>query len=381
MNASKALEGIRVLDLSRQFPGPYASMILADFGADVLRIEDRRFINDLSAWSVMRNKRHMTLNIKSPRGKEIFLKLLEDADAVVEGFRPGATSRMGISYADLKEVKPDIVYASLSGYGQTGPYGGMVGHDLNYIGAAGILGLNGEPGRKPVIPPVQIADIGGGLNAAIGILVALFHRQRTGEGQYIDVSLTDAAVGFMTLPLMQYADSAASPECGRMPLVGMFPFYRVYETKDGNYLTIGAVEPRFWKKLCETLGCEDLEGDMFCTGERAKEVEARLEEIFHRKTRDEWFETLGEIDVCVGRVLSVGEMVEDPQIKHRGMIVQVDVGEGRTKPVQGVVAKLSETPGEIVSPPAGFGQHTSEVLTQLGFSDAEINELVEQNVC
>jgi len=381
MNASKALYGIRVLDLSRQFPGPYATMILADFGADVLRIEDRRFANDLSAWPVMRNKRHMTLNIKSPRGKEIFLKLLEGADVVVEGFRPGATSRMGIGYDDLKAVKPDIIYASLSGYGQTGPYSGMAGHDLNYIGVAGILALNGEPGRKPVIPPVQIADIGGGLNAAVGILVALFHRQRTGEGQYVDVSLTDAAVGFMTLPLMQYAEGGVSPQRGKMPLVGMFPFYRVYETKDGDYITIGAVEPRFWKKLCETLGCEDLEGEMFCSGEKAEQVEARLEEIFRRRTRDEWFGALREIDVCVGRVLSVGEMIGDPQVRHRGMIVEVEVGEGRTRPVQGIVAKLSETPGRIVSPPAGFGQHTVKVLKELGYSEGEIEELFEQGVC
>lgn len=381
MNASKALEGVRVLDLSRQFPGPYATMILADFGADVLRIEDRRFINDPSAWPVMRNKRHMALNLKSPQGREIFLKLLEDADVVVEGFRPGAASRMGISYDDLKKVRPDIIYASLSGYGQTGPYSDMVGHDLNYIATAGILALNGEPDRKPVIPPVQIADIGGGLNAAIGILVALFHRRRTGEGQYIDVSLTDAAVGFMTLPLMQYADGGASPQRGRMPLVGMFPFYRAYETKDGNYITIGAVEPRFWKKLCETLGCEELEGDMFCSGERARQVETRLEEIFHRKTRDEWFDALRQTDVCVGRALSVEEMTNDPQIKHRGMVVELDIGEGRSKPVQGIVAKLSETPGEIVSPPASFGQHTREVLTKLGYTDGEIDELVEQGVC
>ena len=200
----RALEGIKVIDLSRQFPGPYCTMILADFGADVLRIEDRRFIKDLNAQPVMRNKRHMTLNLKTDRGKGIFFKLLKDTDVVVEGFRPGATERMGIGYNDLIKVKPDIIYCSLSGYGQTGPYKDMVGHDLNYISTAGITAVCGEPGRRLVIPPVQVADIGGGLNAAIGILLALFHRERTGEGQYVDVALTDAAVGFMTLCLMQY---------------------------------------------------------------------------------------------------------------------------------------------------------------------------------
>lgn len=380
MSFKKALEGIKVLDLSRQFPGPYCTMILADFGADVLRIEDKRFIMDLSAWPVMRNKRHITLNMKTPQGLDIFFKLLADADVVVEGFRPGATARMGIAYDDLIKVKPDIVYCSLSGYGHTGPYSNMVGHDLNYIATAGILGLTGEHGNKPIIPPVQIADVGGGLNAAIGVLIALFHRQRTGEGQYIDISLTDAAIGFMTLPLMQYNDAGASPICGKMPLVGMFPFYRVYETKDGKFLTIGAVEPRFWANFCRTADCADLAGDQFCMGDRAAFVDSRLNEVFRKKTRDEWFEMLKDIDVCVGKVLSVAEMIDDPQIKHRKMIVEIEV-DGKKKSIQGVVAKLSKTPGEIKSAPASFGMHTSEVLKELGMTDAEISELFKTGVC
>ncbi len=381
MNLKKALENVKILDLSRQFPGPLCTMILADFGADVLRIEDRRFINDLSAWAVMRNKRHMTLNIKTPMGKKVFFKLLESADVVVEGFRPGATARMGIAYEDLKKVKPDIVYCSLSGYGQTGPYSGMVGHDLNYISTVGIMGLCGEHDRKPVIPPVQIADIGGGLNAAIGILVALFHRERTGRGQYIDVALADAALGFMTLPLMQYSETGVAPERGKMPLVGMFPFYRVYETKDGKFITIGAVEPRFWKTFCKTIECENLENDQFCTGERNVEVDTELKEIFLQKTRDEWFDLLKNIDVCVGRVLAVDEMMEDPQIKHRRMIVEIEVQDGKKRPMQGIVAKLSETPGDIFSAPASFGQHTDDVLKQLGFSEEDIKKCYEDGVC
>ena len=380
MTLKKALEGIKVLDLSRQFPGPYCTMILADFGAEVLRIEDRRFVNDLSAWPVMRNKRHMTLNAKTPQGKKIFFKLLERADVVVEGFRPGAGARMGIAYEDLKKIKPDIIYCSLSGYGQTGPYSNMVGHDVNYISTAGVLGLCADRDGAPVIPPVQIADIGGGLNAAIGILIALYHRERTGKGQQIDVSLTDAAVGFMTIPLMQYAESGVAPECGKMPLVGCFPFYRAYKTKDGKYITIGAVEPRFWKTFCETVGCENLAGDQFCMGERGKIVDEKLKEVFLKNTRDEWFDILKDNDVCVGRVLALDEVIENPQIKHRRMIVEIEFPAGKKKPIQGIVAKLGETPGEIIAPPATFGQHTQAVLKELGYSEEEIEQLFKDGV-
>jgi crotonobetainyl-CoA:carnitine CoA-transferase CaiB-like acyl-CoA transferase len=377
----KALEGIKVLDLSRQFPGPLCSMILADFGADVLCIEDRRFINDMSAWPVMRNKRHMSLNLKTTKGKEIFYNLIEGADVVVEGFRPGATARMGVAYEDLTKIKPDIIYCSLSGYGQTGPYSGMVGHDLNYIATAGILGLCGEPVGKPIIPPVQIADISGGLNAAIGVLIALFHHQRTGQGQYIDVSLMDAAISFMTIPMMQFADTGMVPELGKMTLAGMFPFYNVYATKDGKFITIGAVEQRFWKTLCKTIGCEELEKDQYCTGERKSEVETKLVDIFKQKTRDQWFDLLKGIDVCVGKVMAVDEMIMDPQVRHRRIIVEVETPDGVMKPIQGIVAKLSETPGQVYMQPARFGQHTEEALKELGLSDVEIKQYRKEGVC
>ena len=381
MGFIKALQGIKVIDLSRQFPGPLCTMILADFGAEVLNIEDRRFINDISAWPVMRNKRHATLNLKSPKGKEIFYRLVGDAEVIVEGFRPGVTKKMGVSYEDVRKAKPDIIYCSLSGYGQTGPYSAMVGHDLNYIGTAGMLGLCAEPGERPVLPPVQVADIGGGLNAAIGILIALFHHLRTGQGQYIDVSLMDSAVGFMTVPLMDYAETGKVPEGGRMPLAGMFPFYNVYETKDRKLFTIGAVEKRFWKTLCKNIGCEDLENEQFCIGARKAEIEVRLRKVFKQKTRDEWFHLLKKQDVCVGRVLSVEEMIVNPQIKHRNMIVEVEAPNGETKSIQGIVAKLSKTPGSIYSQPTKFGQHTEDVLRELGFSDQQIEKCFHDGVC
>lgn len=377
----RVLEGIKVLDLSRQFPGPYCTMILADFGADVLRIEDRRFISDLSAQSVMRNKRHMTLNLKTDRGKQVFFKLLETADIVVEGFRPGATERMGVGYKDLAKIKPNIIYCSLSGYGQTGPYKDMVGHDLNYISTAGVTAICGEPGHRPVIPPVQVADIGGGLNAAIGILLALFHRERTGEGQYVDISLTDAAAGFMTLALMHYGDMGTIPLRGRMPLTGLFPFYNVYECSDGKFFTLGAVEPRFWETFCKTVGRSDLLGDQFAMGDRGLVVDKELRDLFMGKTRDEWFETLKKTDVCVGRVLEIDEMIEDPQIKDRRMVIEMEMPTGRKQHIQGIVVKLSKTPGDIRGRPAAFGEHTSKVLKELGLSEDEVKYCFEKGIC
>jgi len=377
--SKKPLAGIKVLDLSRQFPGPYATMVLADFGAEVLRLEDRRFIGDPSAAAVMRNKRHLSLNLKTEAGKEIFFKLLADTDVLVEGFRPGVTERLGVSYADLKPRKPDLIYCSLSGYGQTGPYREMVGHDLNYIGFAGILELSGETGQRPVIPPVQIADVGGGLNAAIGILLALFHRSRTGQGQYIDVSLMDAALGFQQINFIQFLDLGMAPERGRQPLSGLFPSYNAYETKDGKFFTLGAVEPRFWTTFCDTVGRPDLKKDQYATGERREQAMAELTALFKQKTRDEWFQQLKADDICIGKALTLSEVMTDPQVQAREMVVTVE-DHGKKRTLLGVVAKLSETPGDLRTPPAAFGEHTREVLKELGYSDAQIAEFEKAGV-
>lgn len=373
------LTGIKVLDLSRQFPGPYATMLLADFGAEVLRIEDRRFLSDPSAGIVMRNKRHMSLNLKTPAGKEIFFKLLETADVVVEGFRPGVTRRLGISYEDLKPKKPDLIYCSLSGYGQTGPYRDLAGHDLNYIGFAGILALCGEPDCKPVIPPVQIADVGGGLNAALGILLALFHRSRTGQGQYVDVALMDAALGFMQLNFMQFLEVGLSIQRGRQPLTGLFPSYAVYETKDGKFFTLGAVEKRFWDAFCEQVGRPDLKKDHWAVGARGEAVRAEVAKLFKSRTRDEWFEEFKTVDVCAGKVLDLNEVMQDPQVQAREMVLAVE-DHGKTRTLLGIVPKLSATPGSVRTPPAAFGEHTEAVLKELGYSPAQIEELKHTGV-
>ncbi|MCX5910005.1 MAG: CaiB/BaiF CoA-transferase family protein [Deltaproteobacteria bacterium] len=254
----RALEGIKVLDLSRLLPGPYGSMILADLGAEVLRIEDRRFEGDGPGMpTVMRNKRHMTLNLKHPRGREIFYRLAKEADVLLEGFRPGVVKRLGIDYDSLKGIYPRLIYCSVTGYGQDGPYRKMVGHDVNYLSFGGVLGLTGERDRKPVIPPIQVADIAaGGMFAALGIMAALLYRERTGKGQYIDISMLDGVIA-----MLPFAASilwgGGKPGKSDTLLSGRYPCYSVYETKDGEYISLGALEERFWVTLCRQLGRED----------------------------------------------------------------------------------------------------------------------------
>jgi len=251
-----ALKGITVLDLSRLLPGPYCSMILADHGARVIAVEDKRFIADgLFMDLVYRNKEHMTLNLKTEEGKEIFFHLAREADIVMEQFRPGVVHKLGVDYESVKKVNPEIIYCSITGYGQTGPYRDRAGHDVNYLSIAGVLDLIGEKDRPPSIPGIQIADIAsGGMNAAIGILLALQARNSTGKGQYIDISMTDGSVGFMPVPLFYYKLLGIAPERSDFMLSHRYAFYNTYETADGRYISINAVENRFWKNLCETFG-------------------------------------------------------------------------------------------------------------------------------
>lgn len=255
MAGNGALSGVKVVDLSRLLPGPYCSMVLADHGAEVIAIEDSRFkADDLYFSDVNRNKRHMTLNLKSEIGKDIFFQLARQADVILEGFRPGVVERLGVDYTTVQKVNPAIVYCSISGYGQDGPLKKNAGHDVNYMSRAGALGLIGEKDSAPVIPAVQFADIAGGsMNGVIGILLALYERQKSGLGQYIDISITDGMLGFLTLPYFLQKKNGQPQKRSDMMLSHRFACYNTYETKDNRYLAIGAVENRFWKNLCDHL--------------------------------------------------------------------------------------------------------------------------------
>jgi crotonobetainyl-CoA:carnitine CoA-transferase CaiB-like acyl-CoA transferase len=367
---TKPLDGIRVLDLSRLYPGPYCSMILADFGAEVLCIEDRRYASEPAMPSVMRNKRHMSLDLGTAGGREVFLRLVRGADVLLEGFRPEAMKRLGLDYPALRQENPRLVYCSVTGFGQTGPYRDMVGHDLNYLALGGVLATTGTgPEALPAIPGTQIADVAaGGMNAAIGILLALLARERSGEGQYVDVSMTDGIVamnGYAAVFLWALGESL---QPGRSMLTGKYPWYRVYRCADGRDLSIGAVERRFWERLCEHFGVPEWASLQY-HDEKAPEMHAFFEARFAEKSRDTWFEELRSLDVCVAPVLDPREAFESQQVKARDLVVDVEKDGQRLK-LLGVPIKLSATPGSIESPPPGFGEHTDEVLSSLGY-DAE----------
>lgn len=378
----RALEGVKILDLSRLFPGPYCSMILADLGADVLRIEDRRYAGEGAGMpTVMRNKRHMTLNLKHPQGQEIFYRLAREADVVLEGFRPGVPQRLGIDYDGLKRMNEKLIYCSITGYGQDGPYRNMVGHDINYLSFGGVLDLTGEPGRKPVIPPIQVADMAaGGMYAALGVMAALIARQKTGKGQYIDISMLDGIIAMLPFPVGLLWGLGEVPQRGDTMLSGRYPCYNVYETRDGEYVSLGALEARFWVVLCQKLGREDFIAHQYDEGEKRSEIFNFFRQTFKNKTRDQWMEELKDLDVCIGKVLHLDEALRDPQVAQRKMVTEfIDVKKGKMRLLSSPI-RLSETPAEIRRAPADFGEHTEEVLKDLGFSEEEIEEMKREGV-
>jgi crotonobetainyl-CoA:carnitine CoA-transferase CaiB-like acyl-CoA transferase len=378
----RALEGISVLDLSRLFPGPYCSMILADLGAEVLRVEDRRFAAEGPGMpTVMRNKRHMTLNLKHPQGREIFNRLARGADVLLEGFRPGVTERLGIGYESLKRINGGIIYCSVTGYGQDGPYRDLVGHDINYLSFGGVLGLTGEAGGKPAIPPIQVADMAaGGMNAALAILAALIARQRTGRGQYLDISMLDGIVAMLPFPASLQWSLGQKPGRGDTLLSGRYPCYQVYETMEGGFISIGALEPRFWEALCRKIGREDFIPAQFDEGEKRAEIFSFLRETFKKKTREEWMAELKDEDVCVGKILDLEETFRDPQVLARRMVTEFeDPRKGKVRLLSSPL-KMSETPPEIRTAPAAFGEHTEEVLRELGYDAGQIAEMKKAGV-
>ena len=378
---SGALEGIRIIDLSRMLPGPYCSMMLADHGARVIAIEDKRFMtDDLLISPVNRNKDHMTLNLKTEGGKEIFFRLIRNADVVMEGFRPGVTKRLGIDFESLREVNPRIIYCSVTGYGQDGPYRDMAGHDVNYLSFSGVLDLIGEKDGSPCIPGIQIADlVGGGMNAAIGILLALVARARTGEGQFIDISMTDGMVGLLPIPLHLLQKDGRVPSRSDTMLSHRYACYNVYETADGRYISIGAVENRFWMNLCELLGMPEY-GALQYDDDRREELLDFLRKTFKKKTLDEWVAVLGERDVCWGKVQNITEALSEKLFAARGMVSEIKDKGGISHTVLGIPIKLSETPGSIRTAPVEFGESTRKILEEIGYTEKEIEGFVEKDV-
>jgi len=381
MTNKGALSDITVIDLSRLLPGPYCSMILADHGARVIAVESKQFMSDgLYFNTINRNKEHLSLNLKSEKGKQIFLRLIESADVMLEGFRPGVVDRLGVDYESMRKVNPRIIYCSITGYGQDGPFRDRVGHDVNYLSYAGVLNLIGEPDRPPSIPGIQIADIAaGGMNAAIGILLALFAREKTGRGQYIDISMTDGMVGFLPVALFFQQLTGQEPRRSDTPLSHRYACYNTYETADGRCLSIGAVENRFWKTLCEHFAVPQYAALQYDDSHR-EEILDFMRLTFKKKTLDEWDAELANLEICWGKVQNFSEMLADPLFRERKMILEVEGKAGQEKTVIGVPVKLSETPGSIRSAAVDFGESTTSILKELGYSEKEIREFAESEV-
>ncbi|MFX0012103.1 MAG: CaiB/BaiF CoA transferase family protein [Candidatus Hermodarchaeota archaeon] len=398
---SLPLEGTVVVDLARMLPGPYASMILADLGAEVIRVEDPKYPYGSpppffqkgryreSAFNsiIMRNKKSIALDLKKEKALEVFYKLVERADVVLETFRPKVTKKLKIDYDTLSKINKSLIYCSLTGYGQNGPYEQIAGHDLNYIGICGILDLNKErlfegqkeQERKPILPGVQAADIGGGLVSAIAILGALLERDRNSnkEGQYIDVSMTDCVFSFMPMAAaFQFSkdkyDGITKP---RNPLHGEVPFYSVYKTKDKKYLSVGAIELKFWRGVCEGLGRNDLITKGNALGLEKEEVFQEVQKEFLKKTQAEWMEIFRHLDACVMPVKDFSEACDDSQLKARNMVVELDHPKfGRIQNISSPI-KYSRTPLTIRSLAPKIGQHTKEILKDLNYTEDEIKNL------
>jgi crotonobetainyl-CoA:carnitine CoA-transferase CaiB-like acyl-CoA transferase len=382
------LAGVRVLDLSRLLPGPYCTMLLADMGAEVIKVETpgvgdyARLIpehlgGDATFMAVNRNKKSLALNYRSARGLPIFLRLARDADVVVETFRPGAVDRWGLGYQAVSAENPRVVYCSLSGYGQTGPYAERPGHDLNYLALGGLLALNRPAGEAPIPPSAQIADLAGGMLAAIAILGALIGRQHTGRGTYLDVSMLDATVSWAgTMAGALFLHSGKNPEPGQTPLTGGLPCYNVYGAADGKFLALSALEPPFWTAFCTGLSRDDLISRQFDPA-----LIPELAAIFRTQTRAEWLERFQGAEACLEPVYEVDEMVQDPQVRHRGLVVGSDPPAGAAdRPALRFGPPFQLGSNLPASPPPVLGQHTREILARAGLSDEEIRELERAKV-
>lgn len=391
----EALTGLKVLDLSRYAPGPFCTGILGDMGADIIKIEEagrptgrrsgkghdapdvREFSPPDSPFDPSnRNKRSIGLNLKSERGRNIFYELAEDADVVVEGFRPGVTERLGIGYQKLKEINKGIIYCAITGYGQDGPYRNLPGHDVNYISQAGVLSIM----KEPVPPGNLVGDIaGGGMQAVIGILAALLARGKTGEGQFVDISITDGIISQLGPYFGAYALNNRMPDKTDMVSTGTVPFYNIYETRDGKKISIGCSEPWFFVNLCKALECEDMIPYHAETG-KYSEVTDVFSRRFLTRTRDEWFEILTQSDVAVSKVLELEELEDDLQLKHRNMIVTLDHTELGPVRQAGISIKLSGTPGSIRKFAPKRGGDTVKILLDTGYSEDEIKKLEKDGV-
>jgi alpha-methylacyl-CoA racemase len=384
------LAGVRVLDLTRLLPGGYATQLLADWGADVIKVEDPRG-GDPARWSqpivdgtslyflaLNRNKRSLALDLKAPAGRDALLRLLADADVLIESFRPGVMARLGLGPQALRARFPRLVYCAVTGYGQDGPASQRAGHDLNYLGRAGLLDMNrAAPDQPPVLPPTQLADLAGGaLPAVMGILAALVGRAVSGQGDIVDVSMLDASLALQPLAIAVALATGRAPRAGEPQLHGGDPLYGVYATRDGRYLTLAALEPKFWERFCQLVGHPEwipLHG--VADPARREGLRRDLVALFATRPQAEWLALLGEEDACVGPVLTLDEALADPQVQARHMVRAANLGTSDLAQALAPVPRLTEAAPPPDRPPPLLGEHSDEVLAEAGLTRAEIAAL------
>ncbi len=385
-----ALQGIKVLDLTRLLPGPYCTLILADHGADVIKVEApgegdymRKIgpmIDDDSVyfWHLNRNKKSITLNLKTPEGKSLFKQLVKESDVLVESFRPGVMDALELGYEQLRQVNSRLIYCAISGYGQEGPYRLRAGHDINYTSIAGVNALSGGEEEPPVVPAVQLADIGGGaLWSVLAILIALQARGHTKRGQFLDISMTEGSIACLPLQYAEFFGNQSVPRRNEGLLSGYYAWYNIYETKDKKYLSLGALEEKFWRSFCESVGRPEWVELQYSPKEIQKDLKKKVAALIAERTREEWVEFFSENDdCCVEPLLELHEVDDHPQNKYREFFLDVQhpQKEGTLKQM-GFPCRLSDTPARYEKYPPRLGEDTEAVLTVLGLSEPEIEDL------
>jgi alpha-methylacyl-CoA racemase len=393
--SDRPLSDVKILDLTRLLPGGFCTLLLADLGADVIKVEDTGQ-GDYVRWappyygtdeqtplgtrsaiylSLNRNKRSIRLDLKHEGGRQALIKLAETADVLVESFRPGVLDKLGVGYEVLRQANPALVYCPITGYGQDGPNRDRAGHDQNYLGLNGVLGLTGEAGGPPIQSGAQIADLGGGaLMAALGILAALQEARRSGEGQMVDISMTDGSLAWLVMEAGRYFGSGEVPRRGEVMLSGGIVCYRPYEAADG-WVTCGALEPKFWIRFCTAVGREDLIEHQFANP--GSEPHREVEEIFKTKTRDQWRAFNDEHDAMIEPILDLDQALESELAREREMVISYEQPElGEIKQL-GFPIKLSRTPASVERPAPALGEHTAELLMNAGYSAEEVKALEE----
>ena len=381
----QALEGIKIIDFSKWLPGQYCGMVLGDFGADVIKVEDvkgdvtRGFTPakepGMSYWHLMlnRNKRGITVNLKTPAGREVLLRLLKEADIFLEGFRPGYLKMLGLDYESVSKINPRLIYCSITGFGPEGKYKHMPSHDLNVIGLAGVAAP--EDGTDISVPSVQVAALGGSLNAISGILMALYARERTGKGQLVNVDLYSSAIN---AEITAISSVIGCRETG-MPSFGRTAshYYSVYKTKDGRYLSIGTIEPKFWQKMCRLIDLPELESRQFDFANSA-EIKEKLAAAFAGKTQAEWLELIGKDEFCVTPIRTLQEALDSSLTTEQSQMLVTKKEDFGDYTYVKSAAKLSDTPGTIRKRAPYLGEHTQEVLESAGYTKEEIAAMHEK---